>query len=515
LVTWLNGAELAQTEASTLQETHVPSPAQTMSPPRALALLPRASALPPTRPVSIPVACGLLLALDAAALIAMAVAAYLAWLVEDSYSSITDYALPTAFGTLLAVNIFHRLGLYRPDISWRPWWAVQRLALGWIAAIALLLAIGYLTKTSADYSRGWTLLWLGFGIAALLCLRALFFAQARRWRAQGRLRRGAAIVGTGPFAVALAARLDADSDGGARVVGVYSDSADRVWASHASPYSGGLDELVDAVRNGAVDVVVLAASDPDSDRHLRTIERLTELPVDVHLCPGAIALRLPGCGATSLGGIPMLDVTQRPLRDWRCVAKDLEDCILGALILALIAPAMLAIAIAVKLDSPGPVFFRQRRYGFNHRQFEVLKFRTMRHELSDPLAESLTRRDDPRVTRLGALLRRWSLDELPQFINVLRGDMSIVGPRPHALAAKAGGILYQNAVQRYAARHRMKPGITGWAQVNGWRGATDTLRQIEQRVAHDLYYIENWSFAFDLKIILWTLFRGFGGRNAY
>ncbi|HEX9837303.1 MAG TPA: sugar transferase, partial [Alphaproteobacteria bacterium] len=130
-------------------------------------------------------------------------------------------------------------------------------------------------------------------------------------------------------------------------------------------------------------------------------------------------------------------------------------------------------------------------------------------------AESLTRRDDPRVTRLGAFLRRWSLDELPQFINVLRGDMSIVGPRPHALAAKAGGILYQNAVQRYAARHRMKPGITGWAQVNGWRGATDTLRQIEQRVAHDLYYIENWSFAFDLKIILWTFFRGFGGRNAY
>jgi exopolysaccharide biosynthesis polyprenyl glycosylphosphotransferase len=176
---------------------------------------------------------------------------------------------------------------------------------------------------------------------------------------------------------------------------------------------------------------------------------------------------------------------------------------------------MLAIALAIKLDSPGPVFFRQKRYGFNNQLIEVLKFRTMYHSARDEKAERLTSRNDPRVTRLGAFLRRTSLDELPQFLNVLRGDMSIVGPRPHALAAKAGGLLYQEAVREYAARHRVKPGITGWAQINGWRGETETLEQIKKRVEHDLAYIENWSLLLDLKIIFRTVFTGFTGQRAY
>ena len=156
---------------------------------------------------------------------------------------------------------------------------------------------------------------------------------------------------------------------------------------------------------------------------------------------------------------------------------------------------MLAIAMLIKLDSPGPVLFRQKRYGFNNQLIEVFKFRTMYTHMTDHNAEQLTRRNDPRITRLGAFLRRTSLDELPQFLNVLRGEMSIVGPRPHALSAKAGALLYQDAVKYYDARHRVKPGITGWAQVNGWRGETDTVEQIRKRVEHDLYYIEHWSIA--------------------
>ena len=195
--------------------------------------------------------------------------------------------------------------------------------------------------------------------------------------------------------------------------------------------------------------------------------------------------------------------------------KEIEDRTLAALALIFIAPLLITIAALIKLDSPGPILFRQKRYGFNDRLIEVLKFRTMHHDASDLNAEQLTRRNDPRVTRVGAFLRRTSLDELPQLFNVLRGDMSIVGPRPHALRAKAAGVLYPEAVRNYSARHRVKPGITGWAQVNGWRGETETLEQIAKRVEHDLFYIENWSIALDVKIILRTMIGGFTGRYAY
>jgi exopolysaccharide biosynthesis polyprenyl glycosylphosphotransferase len=216
-----------------------------------------------------------------------------------------------------------------------------------------------------------------------------------------------------------------------------------------------------------------------------------------------------------LAGLTFLNVIDRPLRDWNWIAKVIEDRVLSALILALISPLLLAVAILIKLDSPGPVFFRQKRYGFNNDLIEVLKFRTMHHAAADVNAEQLTRRNDPRITRIGSFLRRTSIDELPQFLNVLRGEMSIVGPRPHALKAKAGTLLYQEAVKYYDARHRMKPGITGWAQVNGWRGETDTIEQIRKRVEHDLYYIENWSVSLDLRIIAQTIFGGFTGRHAF
>src|SRR5262249_40461512 len=187
-----------------------------------------------------------------------------------------------------------------------------------------------------------------------------------------------------------------------------------------------------------------------------------------------------------IAGRTFLNVIDRPLYGWRSIAKEIEDRLLGVAILSLIAPLLFAIAILIKLDSPGPVLFRQKRYGFNNRLIEVWKFPSMHPHLTDADAEQLPRRNAPRITRVGAFLRRTSLDELPQFINVVRGEMSIVGPRPHAVRAKAGSLLYQEAVKYYDARHRVKPGITGWAQVNGWRGETDTVEQIRKRVEHDL-----------------------------
>jgi exopolysaccharide biosynthesis polyprenyl glycosylphosphotransferase len=237
--------------------------------------------------------------------------------------------------------------------------------------------------------------------------------------------------------------------------------------------------------------------------------------VNVHVLAETLDLGESGASLERLGGAPVVRVMQKPLSQGQMILKEIEDRVLGALILALLLPLFAVIAAAIKLDSPGPVFFRQLRFGYGNRLIEVMKFRTMREEMTDPNAERLTSRDDPRVTKLGRFLRRTSLDELPQFINVVRGEMSIVGPRPHARSAKAGGILYPHAVEAYAARHKVKPGITGLAQINGWRGETRTVEQIRQRVAHDMAYIRNWSLLLDLKIIVITAFTGFSGRDAY
>jgi exopolysaccharide biosynthesis polyprenyl glycosylphosphotransferase len=216
-----------------------------------------------------------------------------------------------------------------------------------------------------------------------------------------------------------------------------------------------------------------------------------------------------------LCGVPVLNIFQKPVSGWSFWAKPIEDRVLAALLLVMILPVMGFIALCIKLDSPGPVFFRQKRYGFNNQVIDVVKFRTLRFEQQDDLAKQLVTQNDSRVTRVGRFLRHMSLDELPQLLNVLRGEMSIVGPRPHALNASAGGRLYAEIVEKYAIRHKVKPGITGWAQVNGWRGETDTEEKIRKRVEHDLYYIKNWSLTLDLTIILRTPWALLKGDSAY
>jgi len=201
--------------------------------------------------------------------------------------------------------------------------------------------------------------------------------------------------------------------------------------------------------------------------------------------------------------------------DWGYVLKAIEDRVLATLFLLIGLPIFAVIGALIKLDSNGPVFFKQKRYGFNNELIEVYKFRTLRQDMTDHNAERLVTADDPRVTRIGKFLRRTSLDELPQLISVLKGHMSIVGPRPHATAAKAGSRLYQEVVDGYYARHRVKPGITGWAQINGWRGETDTEEKIMRRTEHDLHYIDNWSIWLDLYIVARTPLALIRGLNAY
>jgi Undecaprenyl-phosphate glucose phosphotransferase len=310
--------------------------------------------------------------------------------------------------------------------------------------------------------------------------------------------------------------LMSDPESAVRLVGVYCD-ADGARAADCGGQriAGDIEALVQDARRLPIDMVVLALPWSDEARILAAIERLRTLPLNVSLCPDGIGFQLGRCPIHHLANLSTLSIQHKPLTGWHHVVKAIEDRTVAAAALVFLAPLLATIALLIRLDSPGPVLFRQKRYGFNDQLIEVLKFRTMRDDARDQNAEQLTRRNDPRVTRVGAFLRRTSLDELPQLFNVLRGDMSIVGPRPHALRAKAAGVLYPEAVRNYSARHRVKPGITGWAQVNGWRGETETLEQISKRVEHDLFYIEHWSILLDLKIILRTALGGFTGRHAY
>jgi len=423
--------------------------------------------------------------------------------------------LVVLLGTVLALNFLHLFGAYRFDSFARIEVAVGRLLLGWLCAFGMLFLATRLFEPVNAADGPWAAAWFSAALAAMGTTRFALWHRMHAWSRTGRLGERVAIVGAGPVAQRLLRSLAArPSD--LRVVGVYDDEAAGLpRACMGYPIRGTVDDLVTEAREQHIDTVIVALPLAQDRQLVETLNRLCLVPVHVRLCPDAFGLRLGQVQASHLAGHTFLNVVDRPLCGWQAIAKEIEDRILGALILAMIAPLMLAIALLIKLDSPGPVLFRQKRYGFNNQLIEVFKFRSMYTHMTDADAQQLTQRNDPRVTRLGAFLRRTSLDELPQFLNVVRGEMSIVGPRPHATAAKAGTLLYQEAVKYYDARHRVKPGITGWAQVNGWRGETDTVEQIRKRVEHDLYYIEHWSILLDLKIIVRTVCGGFTGQQAF
>ena len=418
-------------------------------------------------------------------------------------------------GTLMGMNFLHLAGAHRFSQFADVGAATGRVLLGWLLTLAGLLLAAYLLEPVTAADGPWIALWFSSGVVLLVTSRILLQQQVKSWSRAGRLGELVAIIGAGPVAQRLLRGLNA-SPGAPRIFGVYDDEAASLpQRCMGHPIVGTVEALVRDVRCHGIDTVIVALSPTVEHIMVETLNKLSHVPVDVRVCPSEFTMRLGAVQASHIGGLTFLNVIDHPLRDWRWLAKSVEDRALGLAILTLIAPLMLLIALLIKLDSTGPVLFRQKRYGFNNQLIDVLKFRTMHHEQSDADGEQLTQRNDPRITRLGAFLRRTSLDELPQFLNVVRGDMSIVGPRPHALAAKAGPLFYQEAVKHYDARHRMKPGITGWAQVNGWRGETETLEQIRRRVEHDLYYIEHWSIALDLRIIGRTNVGGFTGRNAF
>jgi Undecaprenyl-phosphate glucose phosphotransferase len=361
------------------------------------------------------------------------------------------------------------------------------------------------------------LTWSVMAIVALAFARLAAARAINQFAAAGRLRRRTVIVGADNATTLL--DLLSESKNQLNILGLFDDRLHVRNSDAEGPRDlhrlGTFDELESFCRDFGVELLIVNVPVVAEERLLQIVKQLLTLPVDIRISAHNSKLRLDRKAYTYIGKVPMLPILDRPLNDGDRMIKSIEDRVVGVLLLILAAPIMVLVALAVRLESKGPVLFRQKRIGFNNELIEVCKFRSMYTDMSDAAAARLVTKDDPRVTRVGRFIRKTSLDELPQLFNVLRGEMSIVGPRPHALQAKAGDDLYHDAVRSYFARHKVKPGITGWAQVNGWRGETDTLEKIEQRVAHDMHYINNWSVLFDLYITAITPFSLIGGKNAY
>lgn len=455
------------------------------------------------RPLSGAVIAGVAQALETLMLAAIGLAIFFAYVGREEAS----FYVPLVVAASLLANVLqnlaqsHRIVLYRTLLR-----QIGRTLAAWSVLFVALAVGSFLFKASDMVSRVWLVGWFLSGSAALVVFRLGLRALVRRWTAQGRLKRRTVIVGGGKDAEHLieAIRRSADSD--VELFGLFDDRDDARSPETVAGYPklGRVADLVDYARSARIDLIIVSMPLSAEKRVLQMLKKLWVLPVDIRLSAHMSQLRFTSRAYSYLGEVAVFDVADRPISDWNLVFKWLFDRIVALCALIVLSPLMLAVAIAIKLDSRGPVLFKQKRHGFNNELIEVLKFRSMYVDQADAKAAKLVTRDDPRVTKIGRFIRRTSIDELPQLFNVLKGELSIVGPRPHALGARAANKLYHEAVDGYFARHKVKPGITGWAQIHGWRGETDTIDKIMQRVNHDLYYIENWSLLLDLYILAMT-----------
>lgn len=460
---------------------------------------------------------GVVRVLEFAAIAALGLAIYLLY-VHTGGGYDWHYFWAIAAVSVASIIAFQWAELYDTAAMRRRLYQLSRVAAVWTVVFLLAFAIGFFAKFEGTYSRVWAATWFASGLLMLFAGRLVLAALVRHWTRQGRLIRRTVIVGGGEAGETLIRSLQAQTDSDLEICGVFDDRADDRSPPRVAglPKLGNVDHLIEFARRTRIDLLLVSLPITAEERVLQMVRKLWVLPVDIRLAAHISKLRFRPRAYSYIGNVPMLDVFDRPLADWDVVLKWLFDRIVGTLILIGVSPVMALVALAIKLDSRGPVFFKQKRYGFNNELIEVYKFRSMYVEATDATASKLVTKDDPRVTRVGRFIRKTSLDELPQLINVVfMGNLSLVGPRPHATQAKAANRLYDEVVDGYFARHKVKPGITGWAQINGWRGETDTPEKIQRRVEHDLYYIENWSILFDLYILAKTPFALLKSENAY
>ena len=417
---------------------------------------------------------------------------------------------------LLMMVIFQGAGLYRPWRGANLMGLVRQVFVAWILVAAILVTLGYFTKTSAIFSRKVMFSWMVLTPLVLVALRLKVYMGLHWARERGLNTRTVVIAGAGELGKQLARNVVDTPWLGMRLYGFFDDRlvGEKIQLQpEGRPYPvlGDLDDMVTFVRDHKIDMVYLALPLKAQDRFLEIVDALKDTTASVYFAPDLFAFSLLQASLTDLRGIPLVSLWETPFYGINGWLKRVEDVVLASLILLAVSPVMLFIAVGVKLSSAGPIIFKQRRYGLDGEEIMVNKFRTMMVCQDGPEIPQATR-DDPRVTGFGAFLRRHSLDELPQFFNVLQGTMSIVGPRPHAVAHNE---YYRRRIPAYMLRHKVRPGLTGWAQVNGWRGETETLEKMEKRIEYDLDYLRRWSLLLDLKIIILTMFRGFRGTHAY
>jgi Undecaprenyl-phosphate glucose phosphotransferase len=427
------------------------------------------------------------------------------------------YAIMASLMAVVMPFFLEVAGLYKLEALLSPLKHMTKIVSVWMVLFSVFAIAILFLQFGVYVSRVWVITWATSGFFFFVAFRYVIAVALRQLNISGQFNRRAVIVGGGENASKVIAALQGSPDSGINLVGMFDDRDDKRATEELRGLHklGNVDDLIEFVRATRIDTLLITLPVTAEERLLQILNRLWVLPVDIRLSAYGQKIRYRPRAYSYLGNVPCLDVFDRPLGDWGPVLKAITDKIIAVIATILLSPILLAVALAVKLESKGPVIFKQKRYGFNNELIEVYKFRSMYTDMTDVDATQLVSKGDPRVTRVGRILRKTSLDELPQLFNVLKGDLSLVGPRPHATKAKAGEDLYEHVVDGYFARHKVKPGMTGWAQINGWRGETDTAEKIERRVEHDLYYIENWSLSFDLYILARTPFSLINTEAAY
>jgi Undecaprenyl-phosphate glucose phosphotransferase len=427
--------------------------------------------------------------------------------VGDGY----DTAL-VAFSMLLALMLFPSWGMYRVTRRHLFWRCVCVPALAWLIVLALscmaVVALHRTYRPAADWIKGWAFI---SAVGVVLC-RVAAHAICLKLARQDARTRAVAIVGNATHCGRWMRRVSETPDSLYRVTAAFDTDPKARAVPLGVPTFCDREAFAAYARNAQIDELWLAVPLSEGRTIVPFVELFRNDLINIRFIPDVSGLAIFDAGMANLEGASAINLVASPISSHALIGKEIFDRIFALCALVALAPLLLAIAVAVKCSSAGPALFTQRRKGANGRTFNIYKFRSMRAHASDAGVVKQATRNDPRVTRVGAFLRRTSLDELPQFFNVLRGEMSVVGPRPHALEHDE---LYQDIVDGYIHRYRIKPGITGWAQINGFRGETDRVEKMQGRVAHDLYYLSNWSFWLDIRIVFATIFKGLVNRNAY
>jgi len=429
-------------------------------------------------------------------------------------------SISLAFDCLLVVVFFPALGIYQ---SWRgkPLYDLLcRVAAGWLMVEVTGILISFSLHRSDSLSRLWLVYWAAATIVLLVVNKVIVYSILKGLRREGFNQRAVAIVGGAPYGRFLIEQMRSRPEAGFSPVAVFDEDGtvnpyedpDAADAIDGVPVERDYQRMIQLVRQRAIRELWLALPISKEKAIHRFVMDLRNDFVNIRFIPDVRSLTLFNQPMVDLLGVPAINLAASPITDLRVLPKRIFDRMFALAALSALSPVMLAIAVAVKLSSPGPVFFRQKRKGIDGNQFEIYKFRSMKVHKEEAGRITQATRRDPRITAVGAFLRRTSLDELPQFINVLRGEMSVVGPRPHALEHDD---IYKDLVKGYMHRYRIKPGITGWAQINGYRGETDRIEKMMGRVKLDLYYMQHWTFWLDIKIVALTLWKGFVGSNAY